>query len=66
MKRFELVVPTVVAVIVVVAVLRVAGLEAGPGEAGYLIIDSAPTPYSHAHALVQSRPGPAEELPPQF
>ena len=30
------------------------------------VVESAPTPYSTSHAIVQSRPGEPEEQPPTF
>jgi len=65
MNRLQVVVPTVVALVAVAILLRTTGPDPTLGEAGY-VVDSAPTPYSHSHAIVQSRPGAAEEQPPTF
>lgn len=65
MRKFHVAVPTVLAVIAIVAGIRASGLEVFTSPA-YTTVELAPTPYSNAHAVVQSRPGNAEELPPQF
>lgn len=64
MKRFHVVVPTVLAIMALVAGLRAATLE--PFAANEHVVESAPTPYSTSHAIVQSRPGEPEEQPPTF
>ena len=62
MKKSDLAVPTIVAIIGVAVVTRMA-VPLGP-EAHE--VSSAPTPYSQDHARVQSRTGEAEALPPTF
>lgn len=63
MRKFQLAVSTVVALVGVAMLLRAGGIDQAPG--GYTV-DSAPTPYSTSHAIVQSRPGPAEVQAPTF
>lgn len=65
MKNIQLTITTVLAFVAVAIVVRAVGVDAsiaGPAA----IPESAPTPYSAAHAEVQSRPGTAQELPPTF
>lgn len=65
MKNIQLTIPTVLAFFAVAMVIRAVGIDpsvADPAAAP----GSAPTPYSAAHAEVQSRPGAAQELPPTF
>ncbi len=62
MKKIQLAVSTVVALVGVAMLLRAGSLER---PVSYTI-DSAPTPYSTSHAIVQSRPGLPEEQPPTF
>ena len=62
MKKIQLAVSTMVALVGVALLLRAGGMEA---HRGYTV-DSAPTPYSTSHAIVQSKPGPTEEQPPTF
>lgn len=65
MKNIQLTVSTVLAFIAVALVVRAVGVD--PSMANPAAIPEAmPTPYSAAHAEVQSRPGTAEELPPTF
>lgn len=63
MKKFQLAVSTVVALVGVAMLLRAGGVD--PVHTSYTV-DSAPTPYSTSHAIVQSRPGPAEVPAPTF
>ena len=63
MKKIQLAVSTAIALVGMVMVLRAGGIHQAP--LGYTV-DSAPTPYSTSHAIVQSRPGAAEEQPPTF
>ena len=65
MKKLQLAVSTVVALMGVAMLLRAGGMDAALADRSYTV-DSAPTPYSTSHAIVQSRPGPAEEQPPTF
>ena len=65
MKKIQLAVSTVVALAGVAMLIRAGGMEGALIERGYTV-ESAPTPYSTAHAIVQSRPGPVEEQPPTF
>jgi hypothetical protein len=64
MKNFQFAVSTVVALVGAAILLRAAGMG-GFGENSYTVT-SSPTPYSEAHALVQSRAGEPEEQPPTF
>ena len=61
MKRIQLAISTAISLIGVAMLLRAAAME----EPSYTV-DSAPTAYSMSHAIVQSKPGPAEEQPPTF
>lgn len=63
MKNIQLAIPTVLAFAAVAMVVRAVGIGA---PAAHPAADDMPTPYSAAHAEVQSRPGSAEELPPTF
>ena len=63
MKKFQLAVSTAVALVGATLLLRAGGMD--PVHTGYTV-DSAPTPYSTSHAIVQSRPGPAELPAPTF
>ena len=62
MKKIQLAVSTMVALVGVTMLLRAGGVDA---DRGYTV-DSAPTPYSTSHAIVQSKPGPVEEQPATF
>jgi hypothetical protein len=65
MRNIQLTISTVLAFFAVAMMIRAAGVDpaiADPGAAAAAM----PTPYSAAHAEVQSRPGPAEEMPPTF
>lgn len=64
MNNLRIIVPTVLAIVAVAAGIRAAGLEAFTGP--QVTVESAPTPYSTSHAVVQSRPGPAEDHPDTF
>ena len=63
MKKIQLAVSTAIALVGMVMVLRAGGIDQAPGS---YTVDSAPTPYSTSHAIVQSRPGATEEQPPTF
>lgn len=65
MKNFQFAVPTALAIIGIVIMARATGIGAPFAAEGYTVA-SSPTPYSAAHALVQSRPGAPEEQPPTF
>lgn len=65
MKDFRFAVPTVLALLGVVVLMRAIGIESPFGVDGHLV-HTAPTPYSISHAIVQSRPGDADEQPPTF
>jgi hypothetical protein len=65
MKKIQLAISTVVALIGVAMLLRAGGMDVALPDRSYTV-DSAPTPYSTSHAIVQSKPGPAEEQPPTF
>ena len=65
MRKIQLAVSTVVALVGVAMLLRAGGMDHALADRS-ITIDSAPTPYSTSHAIVQSRPGPADELPPTF
>jgi hypothetical protein len=62
MKKIDLAVPVIVAIIGIALVSRMA-VPLGP-EA--IEVSSSPTPYSQDHARVQSRAGEPEALPPTF
>lgn len=65
MKNIPLTISTLLASLAVAMVIRAVGVDplmAGPSA----VPETQPTPYSAAHAEVQSRPGGAEELPPTF
>lgn len=65
MKNIQLTISTVLAFVAVAMVIRAVGVDpsmANPAATP----ETMPTPYSAAHAEVQSRPGSAEELPPTF
>lgn len=64
MNKIQLAVSTLVALVGVALLLRAAGVD-GLNENSYTVT-SSPTPYSAAHALVQSRAGEPEEQPPTF
>lgn len=65
MKNIQLTISTVLAFFALAMVIRAVGVD--PSMANPAAIPEAmPTPYSAAHAEVQSRPGPAEEQPPTF
>ena len=65
MKRIQLAVSTVIALVGVAMLLRAGSMDGALADRGYSV-DSAPTAYSNSHAIVQSRPGAAEEQPPTF
>ena len=65
MKNIQLTIPTVLAFAAVAMVIRAAGIGA-PAAHPATTADDMPTPYSAAHAEVQSRPGDAAEQPPTF
>lgn len=65
MKNIQLTISTVLAFAAVALVIRAVSVD--PSMAHLAAIpETMPTPYSAAHAEVQSRPGPAEEQPPTF
>jgi hypothetical protein len=64
MKNIQLTISTVLAFAAVAIVVRTVGLGAPAAHPG--AADKMPTPYSAAHAEVQSRPGGAGEQPPTF
>jgi len=64
MKNIQLTIPTVLAFAAVAMVVRAVGI--GAPAAHPAAADDMPTPYSAAHAEVQSRPGDAGEQPPTF
>ena len=53
MKKFHVIVPTVLAIMALAAGLRVSD----PLSTSEYSVESAPTPYSTSHAVAQSRPG---------
>ena len=65
MKKIQLAVSTVIALVGVAMLLRAGGMDVALADHSYTV-DSAPTPYSTSHAIVQSKPGPVEEQPPTF
>ena len=65
MKNIQPAISTVLAFAAIVMVVRSVGIGA-PAAHPATTADDMPTPYSAAHAEVQSRPGGAEELPPTF
>jgi hypothetical protein len=65
MKKIQLAVSTVIALVGVAMLLRAGGMDVALADRSYAV-DSSPTPYSASHAAVQSKPGPAEEQPPTF
>ena len=65
MRKFQLAVSTVVALVGVAMLLRAGGMERPLVDRSFTV-NSAPTPYSTSHAIVQSRPGEAEAQPPTF
>jgi hypothetical protein len=65
MKKIQLAVSTVVALVGVAMLIRAGGMDMALDESVHAV-SSAPTPYSTSHAIVQSRPGAAEEQPPTF
>jgi hypothetical protein len=65
MKNIQLTISTVLAVFAVAMVIRAVGVDPSMADPA-AIPETMPTPYSAAHAEVQSRPGGAEELPPTF
>ena len=65
MKKIQLAVSTVVALVGVAMLLRAGGMDVALADRTYTV-DSAPTPYSTSHAIEQSTPGPVEEQPPTF
>lgn len=64
MKKIQLAISTIVALVGVAILLRATGMD-GLTDSSYTVT-SSPTPYSAAHAIVQSRPGEPEEQPPTF
>lgn len=64
MNRIQLTVSTITALVGVAMLLRAAALDGSQSERRF--IDTAPTPYSASHAIVQSRPGATEEQPDTF
>jgi hypothetical protein len=64
-KNLHFTIPTIITVVAVALLLRGVGLDTTFIDKGYSV-PSAPTPYSDAHAVVQTRPGSAEEQPPTF
>jgi hypothetical protein len=65
MRKIQLAVSTVVALVGVAMLLRAGGMEGAFPDRGYTV-HSAPTAYSTAHGIVQSKPGEAEEQPATF
>ena len=65
MRKIQLAASTVAALIGVAMLLRAGHMDAALADRSFKV-DTAPTPYSTAHAIVQSRPGPAEDQPPTF
>ena len=65
MKHIQLTISTVLAFVAVAMVVRAVGIGA-PDAHPATTADDMPTPYSAAHAEVQSRPGDAGEQPPTF
>jgi hypothetical protein len=55
----------VIALVGAALLLRAGGMDVALADRSYTV-DSAPTPYSTSHAIVQSKPGRAEEQPPTF
>lgn len=62
MKKLHITLPTILAMIAIVASLRAGTVGT---EDDYTVV-TAPTPYSNDHAVVQSRPGPPAEQPDTF
>lgn len=65
MKNIQLAISTVLAFFAVAMVVRAVGVDPSRVDPGAMP-ETMPTPYSAAHAEVQSRPGAGEELPPTF
>ena len=65
MKKIQLAVSTVVALVGVAMLLRAGGIDLAATERGHTV-SSAPTAYSSSHANVQSKPGADEEQPSTF
>lgn len=65
MEKFKFAVPTAVALVAIAFMIRATGFEPAPGEKGH-VVETAPTPYSNSHAIVQGRPGGEQEQPPTF
>ena len=65
MRKIQLAVSTVVALVGVAMLLRAGGMESALSDRSFTV-SSAPTPYSTSHAIVQSRPGEPEEQPATF
>ena len=65
MKKIQLAVSTVVALVGVAMLIRAGGFDMAATERSYTV-NTAPTAYSSSHANVQSKPGAEEEQPSTF
>ena len=65
MRKIELAVSTVVALVGMVMLIRAGGIDVAQADRGYTV-ERAPTAYSASHANVQSKPGEGEEQPSTF